>query len=46
VTPFALRVPLASAYYLVCSAEAAKRPAVAAFRNWLLGEAARDTETA
>lgn len=44
VTPFALRVPLASAYYLVCSQEAAKRPAVAAFREWLLEEAARETE--
>ncbi len=46
VTPFALRVPLASAYYLVCSAEATKRPAVAAFREWLLGEAAKEAETA
>ena len=46
VTPFALRVPLASAYYLVCSAEAARRPAVAAFRDWLLGEAARESEEA
>jgi len=46
VTPFALRVPLASAYYLVCSEEAVKRPAVAAFRQWLLEEAARDTEAA
>jgi len=44
VTPFALRVPLASAYYLVCSVEAAKRPAVAAFRKWLLEEAARETD--
>jgi LysR family glycine cleavage system transcriptional activator len=42
VTPFALRVPLSSAYYLVCTEEAAKRPAVAAFRGWLLEEAARD----
>ena len=46
VTPFALRVPLASAYYLVCSEEAAQRPAVAAFREWLLGEAALETEEA
>jgi len=44
VTPFALRVPLASAYYLVCSPEAAKRAAVAAFRAWLLEEAERDEE--
>ena len=46
VTPFALRVPLASAYYLVSSVEAAKRPAVAAFRAWLLEEAARETDEA
>ncbi len=46
VMPFALRVPLASAYYLVCSEEAVKRPAVAAFREWLLGEAAKEAETA
>jgi LysR family glycine cleavage system transcriptional activator len=42
VTPFALRVPLASAYYLVCSEEAARRAAVAEFRTWLLAEAARE----
>jgi len=42
VTPFSLRVPLASAYYLVCTEDAAGRPGVAAFRNWLLAEAARE----
>lgn len=41
VTPFELRVPLASAYYLVCQESAATRPAVAAFNNWLIEEAAR-----
>ena len=41
VTPFALRVPLDSAYYLVRSEAAAVRPAVAAFREWLLAEAAK-----
>jgi LysR family glycine cleavage system transcriptional activator len=41
VTPFALRVPLVSAYYLVSSEAAATRPAVVAFRDWLLHEAAR-----
>ncbi len=46
VTPFALHVPLASAYYLVCNEEAVKRPAVAAFRQWLLEEAARESEEA
>lgn len=43
VTPFALSVPLESAYYLVCSEGAAGRPAVAAFREWLLRETARQT---
>lgn len=41
VTPFELRVPLASAYYLVCQESAATRPAVAAFNNWLIAEAAQ-----
>lgn len=41
VTPFALRVPLESAYYLVASESAMTRPAVAAFRGWLLAEAKR-----
>lgn len=44
VTPFALRAPLVSAYYLVCSEAAATRPAVAAFREWLLAEAAKEVE--
>ena len=44
VTPFALRVPLSSAYYLVCGEEAARRPAVAAFRKWILEEAARPSD--
>lgn len=42
VTPFALRAPLPSSYYLVCSESAVSRPSVAAFREWLLGEAARE----
>lgn len=42
VTPFELRVPLESAYYLVCSEEAAAREPVAAFRAWILAEAARE----
>ena len=44
VTPFDLRVPLASAYYLVCEENIATRPAVAVFTNWLSGEAARDAK--
>lgn len=41
VTPFELRVPLASAYYMVCEEPALARPAVALFRDWLIAEAAR-----
>ncbi len=41
VTPFELRVPISSAYYLVCQESAATRPAVAAFNSWLIEEAAR-----
>jgi LysR family glycine cleavage system transcriptional activator len=44
VTPFKQRVPLASAYYMVCEENAATRPAVAAFHAWLIGEAARKIE--
>lgn len=44
ITPFQLRVPLQSAYYLVCSSTAMTRPAVSAFREWLLSEAARKDE--
>jgi LysR family transcriptional regulator, glycine cleavage system transcriptional activator len=44
VTPFALRVPLVSAYYFVSSEAAMTRPAVAAFRDWLLKEAGREEE--
>lgn len=43
VTPFELRVPLASGYYLVCEENAATRPAVAAFHDWLIEEAERKT---
>jgi LysR family transcriptional regulator, glycine cleavage system transcriptional activator len=45
VAPFDLRVPLASAYYLVCHESASTRPAVALFRDWLLEEAARTVVT-
>ena len=41
ILPFDLRVPLQSAYYLVCPERSAQRFAVAAFRDWLLGEAAQ-----
>jgi LysR family glycine cleavage system transcriptional activator len=42
VMPFELKVPLDSAYYLVCEPHAKTRPAVAAFRDWLIAEAAKD----
>jgi LysR family glycine cleavage system transcriptional activator len=41
ILPFELQVTLQSAYYLVCSETAELRPAVAAFRDWLLAEAAQ-----
>jgi LysR family glycine cleavage system transcriptional activator len=40
VMPFELQVPLRSAYYAVSNDLAGQRPAVAAFRDWLLAEAA------
>ncbi len=39
VRPFTLSLPTDYAYYIVCPATAAARPAVARFRQWLLGEA-------
>jgi len=44
VMPFALRVPLESAYYLVSTEAALTRPPVAAFREWLMAEAAKEPE--
>jgi LysR family glycine cleavage system transcriptional activator len=46
VTPFALRVPLQSSYYLVCAEASVGQHGVAAFREWLLAEAAKEAETA
>jgi LysR family transcriptional regulator, glycine cleavage system transcriptional activator len=46
VTPFALRVPLQSAYYLVSVESAVERPGVKLFRDWLMAEAAKEAETA
>lgn len=46
IVPFDLRVPLQSAYYLVCHDSSGTRPAVALFRDWLLEEAARDERPA
>jgi LysR family glycine cleavage system transcriptional activator len=41
IMPFELQVPLSSAYYLVCNETVLMRPAVVAFRDWLLAEAAQ-----
>jgi LysR family glycine cleavage system transcriptional activator len=41
ILPFELQVPLRSAYYLVCPEPSLRRPAVTAFRDWLLAEAAQ-----
>jgi DNA-binding transcriptional LysR family regulator len=46
VTPLALRAPLQSSYYLVCAESDVAHEGVAAFREWLLAEAAKETETA
>ncbi len=40
VMPFELSVPLAYPYYLVCAESAVEHPAVAAFRTWVMTEAA------
>ena len=42
VTPFALRAPLESTYYMVCAEPVAGRKDVAEFRKWLLAEAAKE----
>jgi LysR family glycine cleavage system transcriptional activator len=44
VAPLKLSLPLKFAYYIVSDESAAERSDVAAFRNWLLAEAARDSK--
>src|SRR5258706_14830310 len=44
VAPLALSLPLGFSYYIVSGADTAERGDVAAFRSWLLAEAARKTE--
>ncbi|NCF29643.1 MAG: transcriptional regulator GcvA [Gammaproteobacteria bacterium] len=39
VRPFTLSLPSEYAYYLVCPANTAEHPKIAAFRDWLLSEA-------
>jgi LysR family glycine cleavage system transcriptional activator len=41
VLPFDMQVPLQSAYYLVCPEQSLRRAPVAAFRDWLLTQAAQ-----
>ena len=43
VRPFALSLPTEFAYYVVTTDDAAERPKVAAFRDWLLAEAGPGT---
>ena len=40
---FDLRLPTELAYYLVCPEATADRPKINVFREWLLGEAHRET---
>ena len=42
VRPFALALPAAFAYWIVCPKATAKLPKIAAFTDWLLAEAADD----
>jgi LysR family glycine cleavage system transcriptional activator len=42
VAPFAAEVKPDVAYYLACPESIAERPAVAAFRRWLLAQAAAE----
>jgi LysR family glycine cleavage system transcriptional activator len=44
VAPLALSLPLKFGYYIVSGADTAERSDVAAFRSWLLAEAAREVE--
>jgi LysR family glycine cleavage system transcriptional activator len=42
VRPFAVALPASFSYWIVCPKATAKLPKIAAFTNWLLGEAAED----
>ncbi len=39
--PFKVTLPVSFAYYLVYPRETTNRPKIAAFREWILAEAAR-----
>ncbi len=44
VRPFALALPVAYAYWIVCPMATAELPKIVTFRDWLLGEAAEDMQ--
>lgn len=46
VRPFTLSLPTEYAYYLVCPVNTAEQPKIAAFRDWLIGEARRESSAA
>ena len=46
VRPFTLSLPTEYAYYLVCPINTAEQPKIAAFRDWLLREARRESSAA
>jgi LysR family glycine cleavage system transcriptional activator len=43
IQPFEVTIPQDLAYYLVCPEATAQQPRIAAFRGWLLAEAARES---
>jgi LysR family glycine cleavage system transcriptional activator len=43
VAPFAMSLPMDSAYHLVCAEAISDHPRVAAFRNWLFDEARKES---
>jgi LysR family glycine cleavage system transcriptional activator len=45
IQPFEVTIPHDLAYFLVCPAATAGQPKIAAFRDWLLAEAAREDES-
>ena len=44
VRPFALALPLAKSYWIVCPKASATLPKIVTFRDWLLAEAADDAQ--
>jgi LysR family glycine cleavage system transcriptional activator len=44
IQPFEVTIPHDLAYYLVCPEATAEQPKIAAFRDWLLAEAAREAD--